>query len=75
MLINEQRTKIANLQNELNGTDYKVIKAKEQGLELTDEFKTMRQEWRDAINAAEAEIARLEAAETEHDPMLEGDSE
>lgn len=65
MLINEQQTIIANLRNNLNETDYKVIKAKEQDTELDASFKAERQGWRDAINAAEAEIARLEAIEVD----------
>lgn len=65
MLINEQQTIIANLRNNLNETDYKVIKAKEQDTELDADFKAERQGWRDAINAAEAEIARLEAIEVD----------
>lgn len=65
MLINEQQTIIANLRNNLNETDYKVIKAKEQDTELDANFKAERQGWRDAINAAEAEIARLEAIEVD----------
>jgi len=63
--LNELNTEILNLRNELNQTDYVVIRADEQGLEIAQEFKTTRQGWRDRINECEAEIARIEAIEPE----------
>lgn len=71
--MNAQYTKIANLRNELAQTDYIVIRAKEQGLTLTADFKAERQGWRDEINAAEAEIERLKGlkSEVEIEPITE----
>lgn len=63
--LNEQHTAIANAKNNLRDTDYIVIRAKEHGLTLTQEFKARRQGWRDEINACEAEIERLEAVKPE----------
>lgn len=68
-LLNEQHTQIANMRNNLAETDYVVIRAKEQGLNLTTEFKAMRQGWRDAINECEAEIERLNSLEVEEEEL------
>ncbi len=65
--INEKAAMINDLKRRLAETDYIVIRAKEQGTNLTADFKNERQGWRDDINALEAEIAELEATETEED--------
>ena len=61
--------KINDNQLSLKNTDYVVIRAHEQGLTLSVEFKAQRQGWRDEINTLQAEIAALEeqkaAAEAE----------
>ncbi len=55
------------LKGMLSETDYVVIRAKEQGTNLTADFKNQRQGWRDDINALEAEIAELQALEPEEE--------
>ena len=63
--LNELYTNVANLKGRLHDTDYVVIRAQEQKQALPADFKSQRQGWRDEINAAEAEIAQLEAEEVE----------
>lgn len=58
------------LKGKLSETDYIVIRAKEQGTNLTADFKNQRQGWRDDINALETEIAELAAMEAE-EPVTE----
>lgn len=58
------------LKGKLSETDYIVIRAKEQGTNLTADFKNQRQGWRDVINALETEIAELAAMEAE-EPVTE----
>lgn len=65
--INEKAAAINELKRELNATDYIVIRAKEQGTNLTADFKAQRQGWRDDINTLETEIAELESMEPEED--------
>lgn len=59
------------LKGMLSETDYVVIRAKEQGTNLTADFKNQRQGWRDDINALEAEIAELQALEPEEEVIEE----
>lgn len=65
--INEKAAKINELKVKLAGTDYIVTRDIEQGIEIPGDFKNQRQDWRDDINALEAEIAELEALEPEED--------
>ena len=65
-----KESEILMLKGKLSETDYIVIRAKEQGTNLTADFKNTRQGWRDDINALEAEIAELSAMEAE-EPVME----
>ncbi|MCR5658982.1 MAG: hypothetical protein K6G25_06615 [Bacteroidales bacterium] len=65
--ISSKESKILMLKGMLSETDYVVIRAKEQGTNLTADFKNQRQGWRDDINALEAEIAELQALEPEEE--------
>lgn len=65
--INEKAAAINELKRRLASTDYVVTRDIEQGVEIPADFKNQRQEWRDDINALEAEIAELEATEVEED--------
>ena len=67
-LINEQQTIILDREGKLTSTDYIAAKIAE-GKATQEEYAekiALRQQWRDDINAAKAEIERLEA--TEPDP-------
>ena len=67
-LINEQQTIILDREGKLSSTDYiaaKIAEGKATKSEYADKIAE-RQQWRDDINAAKAEIERLEAIE--HDP-------
>lgn len=69
-LINEQQTIILDREGKLTTTDYIAAKIAE-GKATKEEYAEKiaeRQTWRDDINAAKAEIARLEAIEPEPDP-------
>lgn len=69
-LINEQNTIILDREAHLTSTDYIAAKIAE-GKATKDEYAdkiTDRQTWRDDINAAQEEIARLEAIEPEPEP-------
>lgn len=69
-LINEQQTIILDREGKLSSTDYiaaKIAEGKATKSEYADKI-TERQGWRDDINAAKAEIERLEAIEPEEDP-------
>lgn len=70
--INEKAAAINELKRKLTSTDYVVTRDIEQGLETPAEFKNERQGWRDDINALQAEIAELEATETEEDNPSRG---
>lgn len=64
-LINEQQTIILDREGKLTSTDYIAAKIAE-GKATTEEYAekiAQRQQWRDDINAAKAEIERLEAIE------------
>ncbi len=70
-LINEQQTIILDREGKLTSTDYIAAKIAE-GKATKDEYADKiadRQQWRDDINAAQAEIARLEAIEPEPEEM------
>ena len=64
-LINEQQTIILDREGKLTSTDYiaaKIAEGKATKTEYADKIAD-RQGWRDDINAAKAEIERLEAIE------------
>ena len=68
-LLNEQYLIVNNASAELKATDYIAAKLAE-GKATKTEYKEKlekRQQWRNKINAAQDEIARLEAIETEDD--------
>ena len=68
-LINEQNTIILDREARLSSTDYiaaKIAEGKATKSEYADKI-TERQQWRDDINAAQEEIARLEAIEPDQD--------
>ena len=65
--INAQQTIILDREGKLTATDYiaaKIAEGKATKTEYADKIAE-RQQWRDDINAANAEIARLEAIEPE----------
>ena len=69
-LLNEQHTIILDLEGRLTSTDYIAAKIAE-GHATREEYAekiAQRQQWRDNINAAKAEIKRLEAIEPESEP-------
>lgn len=73
--LNEQRTIILDREGKLSATDYVAAKIAE-GKATKTEYKDKiaeRQQWRDDINAAQDEIARLEALEPEEEPMPENE--
>lgn len=64
-LINEQQTIILDREGKLSSTDYiaaKIAEGKATKSEYAEKIAE-RQQWRDDINAAKAEIERLEALE------------
>ncbi len=68
--INAQQTIILDREGKLTATDYIAAKIAE-GKATKEEYAkkiTLRQTWRDDINAAKEEIARLEAIEPEPEP-------
>ena len=72
-LINEQHTIILDRESRLTSTDYiaaKIAEGKAAKAEYADKIAE-RQTWRDDINAAQDEIARLEALEP--DPDMESE--
>ena len=74
-LINEQQTIILDREGKLTSTDYiaaKIAEGKATKSEYADKIAE-RQQWRDDINAAKAEIERLEALEPdpEEKPEME----
>jgi len=72
-LINEQQTIILDRNGKLSSTDYIAAKIAE-GKATQEEYAekiAQRQQWRDDINAAKAEIERLEAIEPDQDEQTE----
>ena len=68
--INAQQTIILDREAKLTSTDYiaaKIAEGKATKTEYADKIAE-RQQWRDDINAAKEEIARLEAIEPEPEP-------
>lgn len=68
-LVNEQQTIILDREGKLTSTDYiaaKIAEGKATKTEYADKIAE-RQGWRDDINAAKAEIERLEAIVPEPD--------
>lgn len=68
--INAQQTIILDCEGKLTATDYIAAKIAE-GKATKEEYAekiTLRQTWRDDINAAKDEIARLETIEPEPEP-------
>lgn len=66
-LINEQETIVLDRESKLSATDYIAAKLAE-GRATREEYTQQladRQQWRDDINAANARIAELKAAEIE----------
>lgn len=71
-LLNEQYLIVNNAEAQLKATDYIAAKIAE-GKATKTEYKAeidLRQQWRDQINVAQEEIARLEAIETEEGTPL-----
>lgn len=71
--INAQQTIILDREGKLTGTDYiaaKIAEGKATQEEYADKIAE-RQQWRDDINAAKAEIERLEAIEPDQDEQTE----
>lgn len=71
-LLNEQYLIVNNAEEQLKATDYIAAKIAE-GKATKTEYKEkieQRQQWRDQINAAQEEIVRLKAAETDDDAPL-----
>ena len=72
-LINEQQTIILDREGKLSSTDYiaaKIAEGKATKTEYADKIAE-RQQWRDDINAAKAEIERLETIEPDQDEQTE----
>ena len=72
-LINKQQSIILDREAKLTSTDYIAAKIAE-GAATQEEYAdkiTERQRWRDDINAAKDEIARLEAIEPDPEPTPE----
>ena len=73
MLINQQETIILDRQAQLNATDYidnKIVEGAATKEHYADKIAE-RQQCRDDINAAKAEIKRLEALEPDEDTPAE----
>ena len=70
-LINEQQTIILDREGKLTATDYIAAKIAEGKATKTEYAAKIaeRQQWRDDINSAQEEIARLEAIEPEPEPL------
>lgn len=75
--INEQQTIILDREGQLTATDYIAAKIAEGKATKADyaEKIAQRQEWRDDINAARAEIERLESLEPDAEPTPEQPAE
>lgn len=75
-LINEQQTIVLDREGKLTSTDYIAAKIAE-GKATQEEYAgkiAERQTWRDDINAAKAEIERLEALEPDPEEKPEMES-
>ena len=75
-LINEQQTIILDCEGKLTSTDYiaaKIAEGKATKSEYADKIAE-RQQWRDDINAAKAEIERLESLEPDPEEKPEMES-
>ena len=75
-LINEQQTIILDREGKLTSTDYiavKIAEGKATKTEYADKIAD-RQGWRDDINAAKAEIERLESIEPDPEEKPEMES-
>ena len=75
-LINEQQTIILDREGKLTSTDYiaaKIAEGKATKTEYADKIAE-RQQWRDDINAANAEIERLKAIEPDPEGKPEMES-
>lgn len=75
-LINEQQTIILDREGKLSSTDYiaaKIAEGKATKKDYADKIE-QRQQWRDDINAAKAEIERLEAIEPDPEEKPEMES-
>ena len=72
-LINEQQTIILDRESKLTSTDYIAAKIAEGKATKTEDADKIaeRQQWRDDINAAKAEIERLEALEPDPEEVPE----
>ena len=75
--INAQESIILDRESRLSSTDYivaKIVEGKATKKDYAGKIE-QRQQWRDDINAANAEIERLKALEPDPDepPMTEGD--
>ena len=73
MLINQQETIILDRQAQLSASDYidnKIVEGAATKEHYADRI-AQRQQWRDDINAAQAEIKRLEALEPDEDTPAE----
>jgi hypothetical protein len=69
--INAQESIILDREGKLSSTDYiaaKIAEGKATKTEYADKIAE-RQQWRDDINAAKEEIARLEAIEPDPEPL------
>ena len=75
--INEQQTIVLDREGQLTATDYIAAKIAEGKATKTDyaEKIAQRQQWRDDINAARAEIERLETLESDAEPVPEQPAE
>ena len=76
-LINEQQSIILDREGRLTSTDYIAAKIAE-GHATREEYAekiAQRQQWRDDINAAQAEIERLEAVAEADDPSASSGQE
>lgn len=73
MLLNEQQTIILDREGKLTSTDYidnKIVEGAATKEHYADRIAE-RQQWRDDINAAQAEIERLKALEPDEDTPVE----
>jgi hypothetical protein len=73
MLINQQETIILDRQAQLSASDYidnKIVEGAATKEHYADRIAE-RQQWRNDINAAQAEIKRLEALEPDEDTSVE----
>lgn len=72
-LVNAQHTIVLDREAKLSATDYiaaKIAEGKATKTEYKDQI-AVRQQWRDDINAAQEEIARLQALEPDVEEVAE----